>query len=202
MIMKVRHMGYCDINDVSVLHKKYINAGFLSSLGEDFLKLIYKSVNNSSNAFCFVAEEDGKIVGFVSGVLRVGDFYKEFLKNNFFMASVILIPKIINIRTIKKVFETLFYPMKKKKSLTDAELLSMVVGEGYQGKGVGQKLFDKLVEEFKRQDVKQFKVVVGAKLTKACKFYGKMGLALHSEIEVHKGELSKIYVWKSGRSEV
>ena len=42
--MEIRKIKGCDINDVSVLYKKYINEGFFGSLGEDFLKLIYKSI--------------------------------------------------------------------------------------------------------------------------------------------------------------
>lgn len=77
-----------------------------------------------------------------------------------------------------------------------AELLSIVVEEAYRGEGISQRLFNKLVEEFEKYDIDRFKVVVGSNLLPACKFYEKMGGIFHSEIEVHKGEKSRVYVWR------
>ena len=77
-----------------------------------------------------------------------------------------------------------------------AELLSIVVNETYRGKGISQKLFARLVEEFKKRGSEQFKVTVGSNVKPACRFYEKMGGILHAEIEVHKGEKSRVYVWE------
>jgi len=52
-----------------------------------------------------------------------------------------------------------------------------------------------LVEEFRKRYVNSFKVVVGSNLIAASRFYEKMGGIFHSEVEVHKNEKSKVYVW-------
>jgi GNAT superfamily N-acetyltransferase len=187
---------YKDINEVSKLHYQYIPSGFLSSLGISFLNLLYKSMIDSKYAFCIVVEEEGKIIGFVSGTVSVGGFYKEFLKKNFLMASIILLPKFLNLKIARRIFETFFYPVKKEQNLPNAELLSIVVEKNYQGKGISQKLFERLVEEFSKKGINQFKVVVGSNLIPACKFYEKMGGVLQQEIEIHKGEKSRVYVWE------
>lgn len=62
--------GDCTL--IATLHQKYINTGFLSSVGLPFLKLLYKSMISSQYAFCFIAREDDKIIGFISGVINVG----------------------------------------------------------------------------------------------------------------------------------
>ena len=185
-----------DYIQIAELHRKYINTGFLSSLGLSFLKLIYKSITSSKYAFCLVAEENEETIGFVSGTISVGAFYKEFFKRNIFKASLILIPKVLRPKIFKKIFETILYPVKKDNDLPKAELLSIVVNETYRGKGISQKLFNKLMEEFKKDGIDKFKVVVGSNFLPACRFYEKMGGVLHSEIEVHKGEKSRVYVWK------
>lgn len=184
-----------DTDVISELHYQYISSGFLSSLGISLLRLLYQSMITSKHSFCFVAEEDGRVVGFVSGTTDVGEFYKEFFKKNFLKASLILLPKALNPQMIRKVLETLLYPVKKEQDLPNAELLSIVVDKNYQGKDNSQKLFEGLVEEFKKRNVKQFKVVVGANLLPACKFYEKMGGVLQKVIEVHKGDKSRVYVW-------
>lgn len=185
-----------DSKSISKLHHQYIPSGFLSILGLLFLKLIYESMVNSKYSFCTIAEDSGKITGFVSGAVDVSGFYKEFLKKNFIKAGMILFPKVLNPKFMKKIIEILFYPVKKKNNLPEAELLSIVVEKNYQGKEVSQKLFEKLVEEFKRRNVNQFKVIVSSILIPACRFYEKMGGVLQSEIEVHKGEKSRVYVWR------
>lgn len=184
-----------EVEQIAALHQRYLNKGFLSSLGMPFLKLMYQLMNNSHNAFYLIEEEDEKIVGFISGAISVRGFYKEFFKKNILREAVNLLPKLINPVTLRKTLETLFYPLKKENDLPDAELLSIVVEEHYQGKGVGRKLFMKLVNEFKKLGVFRFKVVVGSNLIDACRFYEKMGGVFFSETEVHKGEKSRIYKW-------
>ncbi len=184
------------IENVACLHREYIKSGFLSSLGLPFLALMYRSMSDSNNTFCIVAKDKNKIIGFASGAISVGAFYKDFLRRNFIKASLVLLPRVFNIRFVKKIFETLFYPARKEQNLPKAELLSIVVDEKYRGKGIAQQLFVKLEEEFRNKNIKQFKVVVGSKLIAACKFYEKMGGFFYSEIEVHKGEKSRVYVWE------
>jgi len=55
-----------------------------------------------------------------------------------------------------------------------------------------------MVNEFASQSVNRFKVIVGADLTPACRFYEHAGCVLHSEIEVHAGMKSRVYVWGIG----
>lgn len=103
-----------DHTQIAALHQKHINTGFLSSIGLPFLTLLYTSMTTSKNAFCFVSREDEKIIGFISGAINVGAFYKEFIKRHFFTACFIFSPKILNSVFLKKIFETLLYPVKKR----------------------------------------------------------------------------------------
>lgn len=71
-------------------------------------------MTTSKNAFCFVAREEEKIVGFISGAINVGAFYKGFIRRHFFTACFIFDPKIFKLVFLKKIFETLLYPVKKR----------------------------------------------------------------------------------------
>jgi len=191
------NIGKATINEgiqIARLHKEYISSGFLSSLGVPLLELIYKSMIDSEIAFCIVAKDDEKVIGFVSGTTSMSGFYKQFLKDNFFMACVLLIPKSINPAFIKKILESLFYPFRIENSHPKAELLSIVVDQNYQGKGVSRNLFLEFISEFRKKNVNKFKVIVGDNLIPARKFYEKMGGILSDEIEVHDGEKSKVYI--------
>ncbi len=190
-------IGKATINEgikIARLHKEYIASGFLSSMGTPLLELVYNSMINSDVAFCIVARDDTRVIGFASGTTSMSGFYKQFIKDNFFRTFVLLIPKVLNPSYMKKILESLFYPIRKKKDMPDAELLSIVVNKDYQGKGISRDLFLELVCEFRKRNVNKFKVVAGNNLLAARKFYEKMGGVLLDEIEVHDGEKSKVYI--------
>lgn len=187
-----------DSGQIAELHRQYIPSGFLSSLGHGILTLIYKSMLTSKEAFCLVAKDNNRTVGFAAGAVTVRGFYKEFLRRHFLRGCLILLPEVLNPSAIKKIKETLSYPAKMQGT-PDAELLSIVVDEEYQSMGISRKLLDGLALEFKRRGVERFKVVVGSGLKAACTFYEKNGGVLFSETEVHKGENSRVYVWQIRR---
>jgi len=196
--MMIEKLRPDEVYQVAKLHQTYMDKGFLCKLGSDFLARLYAEMIASENAFCIVAHDGVHVAGFVSGTKHVAGFYKEFISRNFIGVGLILLPKIFSLTTIKKILETLLYPSKKEGDLPDAELLSIIVDEPYRGRGVSRDLFNALVDEFACQSIHRFKIVVGDDLKSACRFYEHAGCVLHSELEVHAGEKSRIYVWGMG----
>lgn len=184
-----------DFLQIAGLHKTYIPAGFLSSLGLAFLKIFYESLANSKHGFCMVAEADGRIIGFVSGATSTKKFYKEFFKKNFLKLAVILLPKIFNYIFIRKIIEDMFYCVKQRQDLPEAEQISIVVDKAYQGRWVAQKLSKKSAEEFKIRRINQYKTIISERLVLSYRFHEAIGWVLHSTIELHKGDKSRIYVF-------
>jgi len=196
--LDIRKTSDSDINSVCKLHEEYINSGFLSSLGTTFSKIMYRSLGDFEKGILLVAEHEGEVVGFISGAEKVGEFRKHFLKNNFFRLVFVLLPKVFNIAVIKKILETEKYSKNNLENpVPSAELLSMAVREGFQGKGVANQLFEKLCIEFQNKGINEFKIIAGNKLLKANRFYLKMGCVKVCEIEVHKGERSGVYTFKT-----
>ena len=191
-IMKLKRQH---IADVASLHERYIDGGFISSLGSAFLVHLYESMITSENAFCLVAEDAGEIHGFISGTYDLSIFYNDFLKKKFVPVMALLVPKLIKPKIFWKLVETFIYP-SKQKNLPGAELLSIVVSDKYRGKGVSESLFKSMVSEFKEKNITNFKVVVGSNLSAATRFYQKMGGIPYAEIEVHNAEVSRVYVWE------
>lgn len=183
------------VPDVAMLHKKYIDRGFISSLGSSFLEHLYDAMITSENACCLVAEDAGELQGFISGTYELGRFYKDFMKTKLLPASIALLPELIRPAVFRKIMESFLYPAKQER-LPGAELMSIVVSEKYQGKGLSEQLFQGLMAEFKAKNIKRFKVVVGAELTAANKFYVKMGGFLYADIRVHGDEASRVYIWE------
>jgi len=183
-----------DALQIAQIHKNEINKGFLSSLGIVFLGNFYSALIESKFSFCVVAKEDDRIVGFISGVFDLNKFYQYFLKNYFFQSVVLLYKKIFNISYIKKILETLLYPVKEKK-LPPEELLTMAVLKQFQGQGIAGRMFSEFLGEMKKRNIKTFKVLVGEELKSAIAFYEKNGFTFLKNTTIHNRKSSRIYLY-------
>ncbi len=193
--MNIRPAQKQDCQEVAKIHAKQINTGFLSELGEKFLYSFYSAMTDSENAFLLVAEDNSRIVGFISGCFDLGGFYKEFVKKNKLKILPVLLKKIFNLGTANKIFETIKYSKKEKKDLPSAELISIAVLDEFQGRGLAKELLNGLVDVMKERGILIFKVVVGENLGRANSFYKKNGFVFHSTESVHKNRPSSIYIY-------
>ncbi len=182
-----------DALQIAGIHKKEISGGFLSSLPVSFLEKLYEAVIFSPVSFCVVAKEGDEVIGFIAGTADTNKFYRYFLRHYFFQSIFILLPKVFS--SFKKIIETLLYP-SIDQSLPKAELLTMAVAVQFQGRGFASAMFVEFKTEIKKRNIKTFKVLVGADLAAAIKFYEKSGFTFVKNTSVHKKSISKIYVYK------
>lgn len=183
-----------DSGKIAQLHIKIIKAGFLSKLGKKLLTGIYLFIITSSESFCFVAESNSKIIGFLSATENCNLLYKRFFQKNFFWGLKIIMTKIFDLQVLRKSIDHLFMP-RKRVSLPSAEFLTISVDNDIKRRGLGTQLFNAMKDEFKRRKVKKFIVIVGQSLTESNSFMNKMSAKKISEIEVHSGEKSNVYLW-------
>jgi ribosomal protein S18 acetylase RimI-like enzyme len=194
--MIIRLANKSDAVQIARLHKKEINQGFLSDLGDKFLAKLYEAMTSSPYAFVVVADDSDRIIGFIGACTDVKRFYKHFLKKYFFQCLIILAPKMISFSIFKKIIETLKYPKRKNKShLPESELFTVAVEKEFQGQGLIQNIFKAFILEMRNRDINEFKVVVGERLPRAIAFYEKMGFRFHSLIHIHENKPSRIYVY-------
>ncbi|MBN1897728.1 MAG: GNAT family N-acetyltransferase [Spirochaetes bacterium] len=193
--LKIMKAKKGDIPRISYLHKTFIPTGFLSSLGRKFLYLLYKNLYFYKGAILLVAQYEGNVIGFISGVKDINKFFKYFYKKNILKIIPILFLRVFRFKVLKGVIELVFYPRKHFLcDLPRSELLGIVVEKKYHGKGVATKLMNQLKKEFKRMKCKKFKVVVGSRLKQAILFYEKSGFKRIGQIQIHKGIMSYIFV--------
>ncbi len=182
------------LRQVAHLHKKYIDRGFLSKLGEDFLYCLYKAISLSDEAILVVYIEGGSSVkGFVAGAKSVKGLKKRMLALCKFKL-IKVIPKLMSLERIKRFLETSRYVSSDLEGLPTAELLSIAVVQEMRGRGISQILYKELCKQFRALGVDSFKIVAGKSLRAAQRFYEKMGAKAVGSIELHKGEVSKVYI--------
>ena len=187
------------LKNVIRIHRIEISQGFLSSLGDNALALLFSHASESRFGKLLIAKDasSGQIVGFLLGTIDTGAFYKDFLCKKFLKAVFVLAPKLMSFEKLRKVFETLFYPTKEElKTLPKPELLDIAVLKEYQGTGVAQLLFQEFAKNLYAIGIDRFKITTGESLVAAQRFYEKLGAEKAGEVEVHKGQKTIVYIYK------
>jgi ribosomal protein S18 acetylase RimI-like enzyme len=180
--------------EVAELHVENIDQGFLSTLGVPFLSLLYETIDTSEKGVLFVAEEESRLAGFVSGSEDIREIYKALLRR-WPRLIVSLMPSLFSPRKVWKIFEIILMSRKSTcvPGLPRAELLSIAVAAKCRRKGHAQELYRSLANHFSASGVRDFKIVVGDTLLAAHHFYLRIGAVNVGHLEIHKGQPSTVY---------
>lgn len=186
---------------VARLHIGNIDQGFLSTLGEPFVALMYRAIDESPGSVLFVEAADGRVIGFVSGGRGMGSIYRQMLRYPLQLA-VALLPSAARPARLRRIAEILRYSRGQSNppGLPDAELLSIAVDPAWRGKDSAGRLYRRLAGHFRTAGEPAFKITVGAVLAPAHRFYQRMGAIPTAQVEVHEGESSTVYVQRIDRS--
>jgi ribosomal protein S18 acetylase RimI-like enzyme len=131
--MNVRYASSHDLAEIVRIHLDRFENFFLSSLGNGFLEVYYRSFLKKPGVL-LVLEDEGKIQGFASGCPSNTGFYRKLLKAN--IASYFIVG--IKLLLVKpKALLRIFTNMKSsgRGSLIYAELLSIATVKNKKGYG-------------------------------------------------------------------
>lgn len=183
---------------VAQLHAENIDQGFLSTLGPRFLSLLYRAIDESPDSVLIVTREGVQVVGFVAGTLDMGQVYRRLLRH-WLSLGLSLAPSLLIPTRLWRIIEILQHTRgegghTQGMTLPAAELLSIAVDPSFRGRGHAERLYAELSAYFAERGLAEFKIVVGAALAPAHRFYRRMGAVPVAEIEVHQGVASTVYV--------
>ncbi len=188
-----------DYRRVAQLHAENIDQGFLSTLGPDFLSLLYQAIDECPDACLLLAREGDRVVGFVAGTLNMDQVYRQLLRH-WLALGLSLAPSLLLPRRLWRILEILRYSRggdggtTAVPTLPAAELLSIAVDPACRGRGIADDLYARLKLFFGSRGLGEFKIIVGASLAPAHRFYRRMGAVPVAAIEVHRGAASTVYV--------
>jgi ribosomal protein S18 acetylase RimI-like enzyme len=92
-MIEVRPMTQRDLGDVIAIHRAAFPNFFLSFLGPRFLRVFYGFI--ASEGIAIVALADGKLAGFVVGVLEPRQFYRRLMKRRFAQLALAITPIVL-----------------------------------------------------------------------------------------------------------
>ena len=209
--VRLRPAGAADAAVLARLHTSGLPDAFLPTLGEPFLRRLYRALANDPGAVTLVAEDADGVIGFVSGVTSVPDFYRRFAVRHGIAAALAASPALLRRDVWRRVLETASYPVRSRAArgrprgvatrssdpvatLPDAELLSIAVSPSRRSNGVGRALADGLIEELERRGVAAVKVVVAEDNAPGNALYERVGFSRAGDIAVHDGTTSAVWV--------
>ena len=190
-----RRATAADAAALAFLHRQALPEAFLPALGQPFLRRLYRCLANDPDAVAVVAETEGRVVGFAAGVSSVRAFYRRFLARYGVVAGLVAAPRLLRPSNLRRALETVRYPATDA-DLPNSELLAIAVAPGCRAKGVGGILADSLLTQLAALGAVDVKVVVAASNEGANRFYDRVGFQPLTEITVHEGTRSNVWIYR------
>ncbi|WP_433825619.1 GNAT family N-acetyltransferase [Actinoplanes sp. CA-015351] len=181
---------------IARLHAGEVPDGFLSSLGEPVLRLLYRHAAGSRLGVVLLAEsvETGEPLGYICGATDTSALFAEFVRRRWPLAVPTIVPRLMHPARAFRMLETLAYPGSSDAGLPRAEIMNFVVVPSMRGSAVATRLFEHLMRSFTDRGVPAVKVVTGEQQRRAHGFYEKSGSVLHGRTAIHRGHQSRIYI--------
>lgn len=187
-----------DIEKIAEIHLKTFEGFFLTFLGKGFLKELYTGYVKHDKSGLFVAEEDGKILGFLAYSEDLGGLYKYLIKKR--LIAFAWYSFCAFIRKPGSMMRLLRAFLKPKESIREEnyiELASIGVLPEEKGKNIGTRLIEKLQSGFNAEKFAYIKLETDAENNDSVnKFYKKNGFELASSYVTNEGRKMNEYRWK------
>ncbi|MEN1958312.1 GNAT family N-acetyltransferase [Luteimonas changyuni] len=183
---------------VAALHVRCLDQGFLATLGEGFLAQMYEAIDRADETILITEVRDGQVAGFITGGTGMAPIYRRMLRQPLRL-GLALVPALARPAKLRRIIEILRYSGENglPADAPKAELLSLAVAPEWRGKAIADSLYARMAERFRGQGVDAFRIIVGAPLAPAHRFYRRMGATPVGEVEVHAGEASTVYVHRA-----
>ncbi len=144
----IRPMMPSDLQQVVEVHLGSFEGFFLTFLGARFIRLLYRNIQEDSKGIFFVAESQGRIEGFVAGVVKQGGFYQRMVKKRKWAFGVAALGALIRRPAIAgRLIRALKKPLESKHASAEACLMSIAVRPGSKGRDIGRSLVQAFCRE-------------------------------------------------------
>lgn len=177
-----------ELDAVAILHEREISEGFLSTLGQAFLRRLYRRIDRAPGSFILVHAAQGEVEGFIAGSADVRGLYRSFIWRDGLVAGLLAAPRLV--RSSREAVETLRHGKGETSPFASGELLSIAVRPESRCQGIGAGLVEAFLAELDRREIRAAHVVVAESNTGAVQLYRRYGFVQRRLIELHAGTRS------------
>jgi ribosomal protein S18 acetylase RimI-like enzyme len=180
-----------DAATAASLHASQISEGFLSLLGPNFLRRLYRRIVLTPDSFLLIAQDGSGPVGFLAGSSDVSGLYRSFVLRDGVASLFTCAGRLL--RSWRRVMETLRHGIGEDAE--GAELLAVAVDPAARGRGAGLLLVNGFLQEIVRRSHDAAHVVVGDNNEAAIAMYRRAGFGTAENFELHPGTVSLLMRW-------
>ncbi len=150
--LSTRQAQLDDTDAIVTIHLASFPGFFLSVLGRRFLRLLYRQFMTTETGILFVAEQEGKICGFVGGVTQQVGFYATLLRQHKWRFAAASLGALLRKPSIgARLLRARKRPREAVESMAEACLMSIGVDPAIEGKGIGRKLVELFCDEVRNR---------------------------------------------------
>lgn len=188
--------GY--LKEIVLLHKKAFPSFFLTQLGAPFLKALYKGYLEDKYSGIIVAEDKGRLVGFIAYSKDYSRFFRELVKHHWIRFAVCSAGAAIRHPSfIMRLFRAFGKSKSVEKKEDYVELASICVDPEIQGQGVGTMLIDHLKNMIDFETYEYISLETDAdNNVRANRFYQKNGFELARRLVTAEGRRMNEYRYR------
>jgi RimJ/RimL family protein N-acetyltransferase len=145
----LRRMTLADVPAIVEIHCSSWPPSEISvKLGPRFVERFYSAIAESSHAFTYLVEKEGRIVAYSSGFLRYRNFNRSFVRSNLlFMAWIVLHQLLAGRFSIADLFNMVTDSRKQRKlRFPDVHWGMAALANEYKGTSLGKGSFSMAVQ--------------------------------------------------------
>jgi ribosomal protein S18 acetylase RimI-like enzyme len=176
-------------------HRATHPGAFLPVLGERFLVHLYRGLVTDPDAVAVVAERDGEIIGYATGVMSMSGFYRRFFLRHGVAAGLAVLPRLLEPGVVRKITETARYPEQaQEQGLPDAEFTSLAVDQRLRSRHLGGLLSDEIIAALARRGADAVRGTVNEINAPMNRMMQRIGFQQVGRMSLHDGSFSNLYV--------
>lgn len=195
--MEIRPAGLDEVNGLARLHRESFPGFFLTSLGEPFLRNLYRGFISSPEAVCLVAEDGPTLLGVVAGPVRPREFFRGLLFTRGAHFALAAVPGLLRnpAPVARRLLAALTYRGEAPSAVSGALVSTICVAPEGRGAGVAARLLERFCDEAGRRGARYVYLTTDRDDNAGVNaFYTRAGFRLESEIRRDDGRVMNRYL--------
>jgi glycosyltransferase involved in cell wall biosynthesis/ribosomal protein S18 acetylase RimI-like enzyme len=191
--VRIRAARPVDAARMARLHALTHPEAFLPQLGERFLEVLYRAHVQEPVGVALVAEVQGRMVGYSTGILSTRVFRRRFLRRYALPAGIAAIPRLARPALLRRLLDLGRYP-HLVRDLPEAEWTFIALDPDAHARGLGTALGREVLRALEARGAREVKTFVARDNEASNRMVRRLGFEARGEIAMHDGRPSNVYV--------